>query len=69
MSESEILMDAVKHLKLAVEKMKEVEFDQLGSGYNLETYEETINCLIKGIESYLGLVGELDNLNLIDCGD
>lgn len=69
MSESKILMDAVKHLKLAVEKMKEVEFDQLGSGYNSETYEETINCLIKGIKSYLGLVGELDNLNLIDCGD
>jgi hypothetical protein len=29
------------------------EFEQLGSGYSAETYEETINVLIKGIKDYM----------------
>lgn len=53
MEEREQLDEAVKCLMLAKDRMAEAfGFLQLTSGYGAETYEETIDVLIKGIRDY-----------------
>jgi hypothetical protein len=48
------LKAAIKHLRKAIDFMrKDNSFEQLSSGFGAQTYEETIELLIIGIESYI----------------
>lgn len=51
--EDKFLDGAINYLKGAIVSMRNANgFEQLDSGYTPETYEETINTLIEGIQLY-----------------
>ena len=63
MDENRFLEYAKAHFKKGLKWLIDANgWDQLGSGYGVETYNETIKFLIKGIEDYQKKEKEIEEI-------